>query len=161
MPWRLRTCWKCCPLVKRNWIKRCASLLLALVLGVCSFFLVWEQLTKFLEGSTTTTVEKVKHEYLPLPLMVLCSNQRYKLDALRSVGLPENFLDSHRMKDLPVQFPDLNYTWHMATWSPDDFNLYWQYYEGIEVLKQHSLCLIYSNKTLAFTNKKIIKCYLM
>ena len=130
MRWRLRTCRKCCPLVKRGCIKRCARLLLALVLGICSFWLVWEQLTKFLEGSTTTTVEKIKHEYLPMPLIALCSNQRYKQGALRSVGLPKDFLDNYQMKDLPVQFPDLNYTWNMATWSPDDFDLYWKHYEG-------------------------------
>ena len=129
MQQRWRKCWKC-PQVKRSWIKRCASLLLALVLGVCSFWLVWEQLTKFLEGSSTTTVEKVKHEYLPMPLIVLCSNQRYKHDYLTSVGLPTNFLDNYQMKELAVPFPDLNHTWHMATWSPDDFSLHWKRYEG-------------------------------
>ena len=130
MQWRLRTCWKCCPLVKQSLNKRCASLFLALVLGVCSFWLVWEQLAKFLERSSTTTVEKVKHEYLPMPLIVLCSSQRYKHDYLTSVGLPKDFLDNYRMKELPVPFPDLNHTWHMATWSPYDFSWHWKRYEG-------------------------------
>ena len=111
-------------------IKVFARWLLALVLGMCSVWQVWEQLTKFLEGSTTTSLEKVNRAYLPMPMMVMCSSQRYKYDALTEMGLPKNFLDNHRMKDLPVKFPDLNQTWIMATWSADDFNLFWQVYEG-------------------------------
>ena len=87
-------------------IKVFAKWLLALVLGICSVWQVWEQLTKFLEGSTTTTLEKVNLEYLPMPLIVLCSSQRYKYDALTDMGLPKNFLDNHRMENLPGQFPD-------------------------------------------------------
>ena len=112
-------------------IKIFAKWLLALVLGICSVWQVWEQLTKFLEGSTTTTLEKVNLEYLPMPLIVLCSSQRYKYDALTDMGLPKNFLDDHRMKYLPGRFPDLNQTWLRATWSEDDFDLFWQAYEGM------------------------------
>ena len=111
-------------------IKAFARWLLALVLVMCSVWQVWEQLTKFLEGSTTTSLEKVNRAYLPMPMIVMCSSQRYKYDALTEMGLPKNFLDDHRLKDLPVQFPDLNQTWLKATWSLDDFNLFWLAYEG-------------------------------
>ena len=111
-------------------IKVFAKWLLALVLGICSIWQVWEQLTKFLEGSTTTTLEKVNLAYIPMPMIIMCSSQRYKYDALIDMGLPKNFLDDHRMKSLPITFPDLNQTWLNATWAFDDFDLFWQVYEG-------------------------------
>ena len=111
-------------------IKVFAKWLLALVLGICSVWQVWEQLTKFLEGSTTTSLEKVNLAYLPMPMIIMCSSQRYKYDALTDMGLPKNFLDDHRMKYLLGKFPDLNQTWLKATWSLDDFDLFWQAYEG-------------------------------
>ena len=109
--------------------KQICTLFLCLVLGICALFQVWEELTKFLEGSITTSLEKVNHKYLPLPLVVLCSSQRYKHDVLSDMGLPKNFLDDHRATYLPGQFPDLNETWQKATWSRDDFAIYWQPYE--------------------------------
>ena len=115
-----------CPLMNRSWIKLSAKCLLGMILGIISLWQVWEQLTKFFEGSTTTSLEKVNNKYLPQPLIVLCSSQRYKYDVLTKMGLPKNFLDNHRNRYLPGKFPDLNETWHKATWSPEDFDFFWQ-----------------------------------
>ena len=116
--------------MKHKWIKLCAKWFLALIMGVFSIWQVWEQLSKFWEGSTTTSLGVVDNEYLPLPLIVLCSSQRYKHDVLTDMGLPKNFLDDHKANYMAGKFPDLNETWLRATWSKEDFDLYWPPYEG-------------------------------
>ena len=115
-----------CPPMKRRWSKLFSKCLLALILGICSIWQVWEQITKFLEGGTTTSLEKVHNKYLPLPQIVLCSSKRYKYDVLTDMGLPKNFLDDHRKKHISGKFPDLNDTWLKATWSREDFDFDWK-----------------------------------
>ena len=141
---KMQLCWTklCthCPSMKQGWIKLCVKWLLALIMGICSLWQVWEQLTKFLEGSTTTSLEKVNHEHLPLPLIVLCSSQRYKYDVLADMGLPKNFLDDHRQNHLPGKFPDLNETWLKATWSREDFDFYWQHGKSMYRVKTCNAC---------------------
>ena len=119
-----------CPPIKYNWIKFIAKCILSLILGICSIWQVWGQLTKFLEGGTTISLEKVANKYLSFPLIVLCSSQKYKHHVLTDMGLPKNFLDDHRKKHLPGIFPNLNETWIGATLSQDDFDIYWPTHKG-------------------------------
>ena len=108
------------------WAKR----LLALTMGICALVSVWGQLSNFWEGSLTTSLEVVDKEYLPLPLIVLCSTKRYKHDVLKDMDLPNSFLDDHKRSYLPGKFPDLNETWLRATWSQEDVELLFPENEG-------------------------------
>ena len=108
----------------RGRIKIWAKRLFALTMTICALVSVWGQLSNFWEGSLTTSLEVVDKEYLPLPLIVLCSSERYKHDVLNEMDLPTNFLDDHHKSDLLGKFPDLNETWLRATWSQEDVDLY-------------------------------------
>ena len=67
------------------WRQRYAEWLLALILGLCSLWQVEEVLVRFIEGSTTTTLEKEHNEHLPLPKVALCMKQRYNYGALGTI----------------------------------------------------------------------------
>ena len=79
-------------------IKGRAKYLLAIVLAICSMWLVWEHCLKFLSGSTTIVREQKHKDYLPLPHFLLCNKQRYNKDEIASMDLPDDFFDN-RMPD--------------------------------------------------------------
>ena len=106
--------------------KKYTKLFLGLIMGFCSFWIVWGQIMKFLEGSTTITQEKQPHMHLSLPKVALCMKQRFKYKALAEMGLPEDYFSE--MKDWSgfdhgYSFPDLNETWLKSTWSREDMKV--------------------------------------
>ena len=121
---------KCCCILDilrtNNWKKKYANCLLALVLVMCSLWQVEEVLFKFIEGSTTATLEKQQNEHLPLPRVALCMKQRYNYRALAAMGLPDDYFSEYRHRtefDMKRQFSDLNQTWLNATWSKEDIQM--------------------------------------
>ena len=109
-----------------GWKQRYAKWLLALILGMCSLWQVEEVLVKFIEGSTTTTLEKQHNDHLPLPKVALCMKRRYNYGALAAMGLPDDYFSEHRHRteiDRESPFPDLNQTWLKATWSREDVQM--------------------------------------
>ena len=100
---------------------------------MCAVWQVWEQCVKFLEGSTTISLEKVQKKHVPLPHIALCMKQRYRDGVLASMGLPDDFFDNRRRTELELRgaFPDLNATWNNVTWSLEDMNIDWSRYKGM------------------------------
>ena len=117
--------------------KTCAKYLLAIFLGLCSLWLVWDLCLKFFSGSTTILREQEQNNYLPLPRFLLCNKQRYNKDELAAMELPDDFFDNLNPDKSRFSnedsFPDLNYTWQRATWPMTDFEIDWKRYEGMEV----------------------------
>ena len=116
-------------------IKIYAKRLLALVMCTLSIFLVWDLCLKFLNGSTTMSMEQIDEDYLALPPLLLCSKQRYKKEALAAAGLPANFWeedDGWSAAFHSEPFPDLNDTWLKATWPNEDLQAGWHKYEGMK-----------------------------
>ena len=97
-------------------------------------WLVWDLFLKFFSGATTTLHENLKHDYLPMPRLLLCHKNRYKTEELSAMGLSQDFFDNPHPNfedfGLTKPFPDLNATWQRVTWSRDDFELDWSRYEG-------------------------------
>ena len=118
-----------------NRAKIYAKYLLAIILGLCSLWLVWDLCLKYFSGSTTILTVQEYKEYLPLPRFLLCSNQRYKKDALAAMGLPDDFFDNvtpdKSMFEGQYSFPDLNVTWQKVTWNMTNFEMDWKAYEGV------------------------------
>ena len=109
-----------------NWKKKFANCLLAFILVTCSLFQVHEVLVKFIEGSTTTTLEKQHNNHLPLPKVALCMKRRYNYGALGTMGLPVDYFSENRHRtefDMERPFPDLNQTWLNATWSKEEVQM--------------------------------------
>ena len=109
-----------------NWKKKFANCLLAFILVTCSLFQVHEVLVKFIEGSTTTTLEKQHNNHLPLPKVALCMKRRYNYGALGTMGLPVDYFSENRHRtefDMERPFPDLNQTWLNATWSNEEVQM--------------------------------------
>ena len=128
-----------------NKAKDFAKYFLAIFLGLCSFWLVWDLCLKYFSGSTTILTVQDYKEYLPLPRFLLCSNKRYKKDELGAMGLPADFFDN-RSPDMNMfedrdSFPDLNVTWQRATWNMTDFEMDWDAYEGAALHITNSLTL--------------------
>ena len=120
----------CCRLMNilriSNWKKKYANCLLALMLVMCSLWQVQEVLVKFIEGSTTTTLEKLHNNHLPLPKVALCMQERYNYGALAAMGLPNDYFSENRHRtelDMERPFLDLNQTWLNATWSREDVQM--------------------------------------
>ena len=117
--------------------KTYAKYLLAILLGLCSLWLVWGLCLKFVSGATTILREQKHNNYLPLPQFLVCNKQRYNKDELAAMELPEDFLDNRypnrTMFSNMDSFPDLNATWQRGTWPLVDFEIYWRAYEGMEV----------------------------
>ena len=141
--------------------KTCLRYLLALILGLCSLWLVWDLFLKFFRGATTTLHEELRHDYLPLPRFLLCSKERYKVKELSALGLPHNFFANPypdaRKFNSTRSFPDLHATWQRVTWSREDFELDWNKYEGkkaiarvVKVLFQKNL--VHSSSSLDIRN---------
>ena len=106
--------------------QRYAEWLLALILGACSLWQVEEVLVKFIEGSTTTTLEKQHNDHLPLPKVAICMKRRYNYGALAAMGLPDDYFSENRHRtefEMESPFPDLNQTWLKATWSREDVQM--------------------------------------
>ena len=106
--------------------QRYAKWLLYIILGICSLWQVREVLVKFIEGSTTTTLEQRHNSHLPLPKVAFCLKQRYKYEALAAMGLPADYFSENRHRtefDTESQFPELNETWLKATWSREDLQI--------------------------------------
>ena len=104
----------------------CANFLLALVLVLCALWQVQEVLVKFIEGSTTTTLEKEHNDYLSLPKVALCMKERYNYKALATMGLPNDYFSENRHRtqfDTTDKILDLNQTWLNATWSREDIQM--------------------------------------
>ena len=104
----------------------CANFLLALVLVLCALWQVQEVLVKFIEGSTTTTLEKEHNDYLSLPKVALCMKERYNYKALAAMKLPDDHFSENRYRtpnDTMLQILDLNQTWLNATWSREDIQM--------------------------------------
>ena len=110
-----------------------AKYLLAIVLGICSLWQVWDICLKFFGRSTTIAIAHRPNDHLPLPKFLLCQRNRYKKDVLSSMDLPENFLDSGIKFNHSHPFPDLNATWQNATWPLQEFEIDWDYYEGTKM----------------------------
>ena len=129
--------WKMLSLMCYNKSKTYAKHLLAILLGLCSLWLVWELCLKYLSGSTTILREQEHKTYLPLPHFLICNKQRYNKDELAAMELPDDFFDNrHPDKSKFVNrssFPDLNATWQRATWPVTDFEMDWRKYEGMEL----------------------------
>ena len=117
--------------------KTYAKYLLAILLGLCSLWLVWGLCLKFVSGATTILREQKHNNYLPLPHFLVCNKQRYNKDELAAMELPEDFFDNRypnrTMFSNMDSFPDLNATWQRATWPLVDFEIDWRAYEGMEV----------------------------
>ena len=120
----------CCRLMSilriSNWKKKYANCLLALMLVLCSLWQVQEVLVKFIEGSTTTTLEKLHNNHLPLPKVALCMQERYNYGVLAAMGLPNDYFSENRHRtelDMERPFLDLNQTWLNATWSREDVQM--------------------------------------
>ena len=108
-----------------------AKYLIALVLGICSLWQVWDLCSKFLDRSTTIAIGHQQNDYLPLPKFLLCNKNRYNKEELSSMGLPENFLDSGKRFNKTEVFPDINTTWQRGTWQLQEMEIDWNFYEGI------------------------------
>lgn len=114
-------------------VKPIAKYALAIVLGICSLWQVWDLCLKFFGGSTTIAIGHQPNDYLPLPKFLLCQKDRYKKEELSSMGLPHNFLDSGNKFNHTYQFPDLNATWQRATWPLQELKIDWNFYEGMKI----------------------------
>ena len=115
--------------------KTYAKYLLAIILGLCSLWLVWGLCLKFFSGSTTILREQHRNDYLALPHFLLCNKIRYNKDELAVVELPADFFDNRRPERSKFKnkdsFPDLNATWQRATWPMENFKVDWLAYEGM------------------------------
>ena len=110
----------------RNSKRHYAHFLLALVLVACSLWQCQEVLVKYIEGSTTTTVEKEHNDHLSLPKVALCMKERYNYKALATMGLPNDYFSENRHRtqfDTMDKILDLNQTWLNATWSREDIQM--------------------------------------
>ena len=114
--------------------KPAAKSLLAIVLGICSLWQVWDLCLKFFGGSTTIAIAHRPNDYLPLPKFLLCQKDRYKKEELSSMGLPDNFLNSGDRFNHTHPFPDLNATWQRATWPLQELEIDWNFYEGMTII---------------------------
>ena len=106
--------------------QRYVKWLLAVILGACALLQVQEVLVKFIEGSSTTTLEKEHNDHLPLPKVALCMKQRYNYGALAAMDLPNDYFSENRHRtefEMGGPFPDLNQTWLRATWSKEDVQM--------------------------------------
>ena len=115
-------------------VKSRAKYFLALVFGICSLWLVWDHCSKFLSDSTTVVRQQQQNDYLPLPRLMLCNNERYNEKELEAMNLPEDFFDN-RHPDISKlkernSFPNLNDTWQRATWPKNEIQIDWNRYEG-------------------------------
>ena len=120
-----------------------AKYLLAVFLGFCSLWLVWDLCIKFFSRSTTILTVQENKEYLPLPQFLLCNKKRYNEGELVAMGLTEDFLDN-RTPDISMfksrnSFPDLNVTWQRATWNISNFEIDWRAYEGMALHRNSDL----------------------
>lgn len=109
---------------RRSCCKQLSIWIFGLILGLCSMWQVWDQCTKFMEGSTTISLERVNQENIPLPIIALCMKQQLKNGVLASIGLPDDFFDNRRTTGLDLQhFPNLAEIWNNATWSLEDLQV--------------------------------------
>ena len=114
---------------KRRCCKQLSFWLFGLMLGFCSLWQVWDQCTKFMEGSTTISLERRNRGNIPLPIIALCMKQRFKDGVLASFGLPDDFFDNRKRTSLHLQaMPNLAEVWNNATWSLDDLQIDWTQY---------------------------------
>ena len=77
---------------------------------------VWDQVAKFVNGRTATTVERTIHKGLELPQITFCMQSHFKNEVLEAMGLPLTFFIPLADATLNgTAFPDLNDTWRKAT----------------------------------------------
>jgi hypothetical protein len=109
--------------------KDVTTFVLFLVLLICFLLQVKQEVTKFIEGRTTETAEKMPDEDINLPHMTFCVKRPFKKEALLKLGITDIFFYTpHENPD--IVFPDLNSTWNKVTYSKEDLGLWWSLHKS-------------------------------
>ena len=88
------------------------------------------QITKFVEGRTSQTKERIISNQMEFPELMICAQNGYKTDALADRELPEDFLQI-RSRPTEDNFDfDPESVWDEGTYSMNEFAISWVFIQG-------------------------------